>query len=33
MLGWIMAVGAGCFMLERLAPGWKLPKVRSWSLA
>lgn len=32
MLGWITAVGAGCLILERLVPGWKLPKVRSWPL-
>ena len=30
MLGIILAVFAGCFVLERLVPGWRLPSVRTW---
>ena len=32
MLGWILCVFAGCFVLERLVPGWNLPRVRTWPL-
>jgi sterol desaturase/sphingolipid hydroxylase (fatty acid hydroxylase superfamily) len=30
MLPIIFAVFAGCFVLERLRPGWQLPRVRTW---
>ncbi len=30
MLTTIAAVFAGCFVLERVAPGWRLPRVRTW---
>lgn len=30
MLGLIIAVFAACFVLERLLPGWVLPRVRTW---
>jgi sterol desaturase/sphingolipid hydroxylase (fatty acid hydroxylase superfamily) len=30
MLTWIFAVFAGCFVLERLVPGWTLPTVKTW---
>ena len=32
MLLTIFAVFAGCFVLEKLLPGWPLPKVRTWPL-
>ena len=32
MLLTIFAVFAGCFVLEKLLPGWPLPKVRTWAL-
>ena len=32
MLGIILTVFVGCFALERLVPGWRLPKVRTWPL-
>jgi len=32
MLPLILAVFAFCFVLERLAPGWSLPRVRTWPL-
>lgn len=32
MLSVIFAVFAGCFVLERLIPGWPLPRVRGWPL-
>ena len=32
MLLTIFAVFAGCFVLEKLLPGWSLPKVRTWPL-
>jgi sterol desaturase/sphingolipid hydroxylase (fatty acid hydroxylase superfamily) len=32
MLALILAVFVMCFVLERLAPGWVLPKVRTWPL-
>lgn len=30
MLPYILAAFAFCFVLERLIPGWTLPKVRTW---
>lgn len=30
MLGTIVAVFVGCFVLERAVPGWRLPRVRTW---
>jgi sterol desaturase/sphingolipid hydroxylase (fatty acid hydroxylase superfamily) len=32
MIGIILIVFAGCFLLERAAPGWRLPSVLSWPL-
>src|SRR6187455_1897410 len=32
MLPLIFATFAFCFVLERLAPGWPLPRVRTWPL-
>ena len=32
MLPWILAAFAFCFVLERVIPGWKLPKVDTWPL-
>ena len=32
MLTTIVALFAGCSVLERLVPGWPLPRVRSWPL-
>jgi len=32
MLPTIIAIFAGCFVLERLIPGWPLPRIRSWPL-
>lgn len=32
MLPLIFIVFAACFLLERLAPGWRLPHVRTWPL-
>ena len=32
MLFIIFAVFAGCFLLERLIPGWKLPAVPTWTI-
>ena len=32
MLTIIFAAFAGCFLLERLIPGWKLPDVPSWTI-
>lgn len=32
MLTTILVAFAACFVLERLAPGWPLPKVRTWPL-
>lgn len=32
MLTTIFIVFAGCFVLERVLPGWKLPHVRTWPL-
>jgi sterol desaturase/sphingolipid hydroxylase (fatty acid hydroxylase superfamily) len=31
MLALILCVFVGCFLLERLAPGWRLPRVRTWA--
>ncbi|MBK7642326.1 MAG: sterol desaturase family protein [Planctomycetes bacterium] len=31
MLKTILIVAAACMLLERLAPGWKLPRVRTWT--
>jgi sterol desaturase/sphingolipid hydroxylase (fatty acid hydroxylase superfamily) len=32
MLLTIIAIFAACFLLERAAPGWRLPNVRTWPL-
>jgi sterol desaturase/sphingolipid hydroxylase (fatty acid hydroxylase superfamily) len=32
MLLTIIAIFAACFVLERLIPGWRLPRVRTWPL-
>lgn len=32
MLWLIFSAFAGCFMLERIFPGWPLPRVRTWPL-
>ncbi len=32
MLGYIIAIGVGCMVLERAIPGWRLPSVRTWPL-
>lgn len=32
MLTVILAVFCGCFLLERLIPGWSLPRVKTWPL-
>jgi sterol desaturase/sphingolipid hydroxylase (fatty acid hydroxylase superfamily) len=32
MLIMLMAVAAGCFVLERLFAGWRLPRVKTWPL-
>lgn len=32
MLITILTIFAACFLLERLIPGWRLPKVRTWPL-
>lgn len=32
MLVYIIAVFCFCFLLERLIPGWKLPRIRTWPL-
>src|ERR1700693_601169 len=32
MLGLILVAFGGCFVLERMVPGWELPAVRSWPL-
>ena len=32
MIGWIFGIGLGCMVLERLRPGWRLPRVRTWPL-
>lgn len=30
MLWYIIAIGIGCMVLERMVPGWGLPRVRTW---
>jgi sterol desaturase/sphingolipid hydroxylase (fatty acid hydroxylase superfamily) len=30
MIGYVFGLAALCFILERVMPGWPLPKVRSW---
>jgi sterol desaturase/sphingolipid hydroxylase (fatty acid hydroxylase superfamily) len=30
MLGYVFGIAVICFLLERLAPGWRLPTVRTW---
>ncbi len=30
MLATLVAIGLGCMLLERLVPGWPLPRVRTW---
>jgi hypothetical protein len=30
VLPWIAATIVGCFVLERCAPGWRLPPVHTW---
>jgi sterol desaturase/sphingolipid hydroxylase (fatty acid hydroxylase superfamily) len=30
MIGTILLVFAFCFLLERIVPGWRLPRVRTW---
>lgn len=30
MLGYVVAVAVCCFLLERIIPGWALPKVKTW---
>jgi sterol desaturase/sphingolipid hydroxylase (fatty acid hydroxylase superfamily) len=32
MLGLILVIFAGCFAVERIAPGWRLPAVKTWPL-
>jgi len=32
MLTTIVVIAAGCFVLERVMPGWPLPQVRTWHL-
>lgn len=32
MLGYIIAIGVGCMVLERVKPGWCLPSVKTWPL-
>jgi sterol desaturase/sphingolipid hydroxylase (fatty acid hydroxylase superfamily) len=32
MIGTILAIAVGCFVLERIVPGWRLPRVRTWPL-
>jgi sterol desaturase/sphingolipid hydroxylase (fatty acid hydroxylase superfamily) len=32
MLAYIVGVFCFCFVLERVVPGWKLPRVRTWPL-
>lgn len=32
MIGYLIAIGLGCMLLERVAPGWKMPAVRTWPL-
>jgi sterol desaturase/sphingolipid hydroxylase (fatty acid hydroxylase superfamily) len=30
MLWYIIAIGVACMILERMVPGWRLPRVRTW---
>jgi sterol desaturase/sphingolipid hydroxylase (fatty acid hydroxylase superfamily) len=30
MIGYVAAIACACFILERIRPGWTLPRVRSW---
>ena len=30
MLPYLLAIAAGCFLLERIFPGWPLPRVKTW---
>src|SRR3569833_885986 len=30
MLPYLLGAFAGCFVLERLVPGWSLPRVKTW---
>lgn len=32
MLPWILGTFVFCFVLERLTPGWRLPRVKTWAL-
>ncbi len=32
MLGYIVVIGVGCMVLERVRPGWRLPRVKTWPL-
>jgi sterol desaturase/sphingolipid hydroxylase (fatty acid hydroxylase superfamily) len=32
MLGYVIAVAVCCFVLERIIPGWALPRVKTWRL-
>jgi sterol desaturase/sphingolipid hydroxylase (fatty acid hydroxylase superfamily) len=32
MLWYIIAIGIGCMILERIIPGWRLPSIRTWPL-
>ena len=32
MLLYIIAIGIGCMILERMVPGWRLPSIRTWPL-
>jgi sterol desaturase/sphingolipid hydroxylase (fatty acid hydroxylase superfamily) len=32
MFHWILAIFALCFLLERVRPGWRLPKVPTWAV-
>ncbi len=32
MLGYVIAIGIGCMVLERVRPGWRLPSIRTWPL-
>jgi sterol desaturase/sphingolipid hydroxylase (fatty acid hydroxylase superfamily) len=32
MIGIVLLIFIGCFLLERSVPGWRLPRVRTWPL-
>ena len=32
MFKWILIAAAACFVIERLHPGWRLPRVRTWPM-